>query len=142
ERGGITQFGTYFYETFRAEVANVLQGVDEIKRAQSATTREGANIMRLQAAKRLGGQMTSWGLTYALAKSLSELAFGDDEEERRNKRLLLPEFMRDQDFYPVGKDENGNVVLFNIARFDPIGPNTDIMRAIMHEGADAETIMG
>lgn len=140
ERGGITQFGTYFYEVFRSEIANAMQGVDELRKANSAKTSEGATIMRVQAAKRLAGQATSWALTAALAHYLSALAFGDDDEENKDRRALLPEYMRNQDFIPIGTDAKGNPVLFNWSRIDPIGPVTDIMRSIMHEGATPEQV--
>lgn len=140
ERGGITQFGTYFYEVFRSEIANTMQGVDELRKANSAKTPEGATIMRVQAAKRLAGQATSWALTAALAQALSVLAFGDDDETRKDLRALLPEYMRNQDFIPIGTDAKGDAVLFNWSRIDPIGPVTDIMRSVMHEGATPEQV--
>lgn len=140
ERSGFTQFGTYFYEVFRSEVANVKQAVLELGMAKNAPTPEAANIMRTQAVKRMGGQLLSWGLTAYAAQGLSSMVFGDDEEENKGLRALLPEYMRDQDFFNIGKNENGEQVLLNVSRIDPMGPMTDIMRSMMHEDGDAEDI--
>lgn len=136
ERLGITQFGTYFYEVFRSEIANVMQGVNELQRAKDAKTAAGKSAMALQGARRLAGQATSWFLTYQASKLASLAVFGDDEDENKAKRALLPEYLRDQDFVIVGKDAKGNPVLFNFARLDPIGPLTDIMRSALHQDSD------
>lgn len=140
ERGGITQFGTYFYEVFRSEISNFMMGLEELAVANNAETSEGRRIMAAQSAKRLSGQALAWGLTAALAKSLGEMAFGEDEEEESYLRALLPDFMQNQDFWPIGKDKDGNTVLFNVARLDPVGPITDIMRTMMQEDADLESV--
>lgn len=140
ERGGITQFGTYFYEVFRSEVANTLQGIDELRRANNAITPEGRNAMIMQGTKRLAGQATSWALTAAMAKYLSGQVFGDDDDENQDKRALLPEWLQNQDFIEMGTDAKGNKVLFNIARLDPIGPMTDIMRSALHEDVSADQV--
>lgn len=139
ERGGLTQFGTYFYEVFRSEISNAMQGIAEIKRGREANTPEGRNAMIAQGTKRLVGQATVWTLTGMLSNYLGGM-FGDDDDERKQKRALLPEYMRNQDFFTVGKDEKGNDVMFNVSRFDSAGPITDIMRSIMHEDASAEQV--
>lgn len=139
ERGGITQFGTYFAEVFRTEVANVRQGLDELKRAQSAPNAKAAAIMRAQAAKRLGGQLLAWTLTAAATKALGAATFGEDDEDKY-KRYLLPDYIRNQDFVVAGKDEKGAPVLFEWSRFDPAGPATDIMRRIMNDEVGAAEI--
>ena len=67
------------------------------------------------------------------------MTFGEDEDDRWAIRALLPEWAQNQDFIPVGKDENGNVVLFQWDRIDPMGPSTDLMRMVMNDrdvGAD------
>jgi hypothetical protein len=136
ERSGFTQFGPYFYEVFRSEIANTLQGLDEFQRSKQATTPEAKRVMQLQAAKRLGGQLTSWVLTAKAAQLLAQAGlevFGDDDDEKEAKKLL-PDYLQNQDMIVVGKDEKGNNVLFNISRLDPIGPATDIMRTIMNDG--------
>lgn len=140
ERGGITQFGTYFYETFRSELANLNQGLDELQRAIDAPNAKAANIMRMQAAKRIGGQITAWSLTSAVAQSLGAAVFGEDDEEAKALRSLMPEYLKNQDFLPIGKDEKGNVVMMDFSRLDPIGPNTDIMRMMMQGDATPENL--
>lgn len=137
ERTGFTMFGPYFYEVFRSEIANTLQGIDEFQRSKQATTPEAKRVMQLQAAKRLGGQATSWVLTAKAAQLLAQAGlemFGDDDDEKE-ARKLLPDYLRNQDMVVIGKDEKGDNVLFNISRLDPIGPATDIMRTIMNDGS-------
>ena len=74
-----------------------------------------------------------------VARFAAQLAFGEDEED---KRSLLTEWMQDQDFLPIGVDENGNMTLFQLSRVDPIGPVTDLMRAVINKDADLEAVMG
>lgn len=147
ERAGITQFGTYFYETFRVEVTNALQGIDELRRANAASTPEGKAIMRNQAIKRIGGQLTSWGLKYGVGRYLTEALFGDDEEERRDIRSLFPDYLQNQDFVPMGFTDMavGNrtmrvPVFMNASRIDPTGPSSDIMRTMLHEEVSPEKV--
>lgn len=140
ERGGITQFGTYFYETFRSEIANLNQGLNELQRSIDAPNAEAANVMRMQAAKRIGGQVTAWSLTAAAAQTLGAAVFGEDDEEAKALRSLMPEYLKNQDFMPIGKDEKGNIVMMDFSRLDPIGPNTDIMRMMMQGDATPENI--
>jgi hypothetical protein len=138
ERGGFTQFGTYFYEVFRSELGNVHQGLSELSRAKTAKTPAAAAAMAAQGVKRLGGQTATWAATYYMAKALGELAFGDDDDQWLRK--LLPEFMQNQDLLPIGEDEKGNVVFFNVSRIDPIGPMTDIMREAMQPDSNVEDL--
>lgn len=132
EKAGITQFGTYFYEVFRSQAANFAQGINEYNRARTAKTPEARNAMLLQAGKRIGGQVALWHLLGFASAALNSAVFGDDDEEAEKKRKLLAEYQRDQDFVKVGTDANGKPILFNVSRFDPIGPATDFMRTIMH----------
>lgn len=140
ERGGVTQFGTYFAEVFRSEIGNALQGVDEYRQALNAKTPEARNIMLGQATKRIGGQITSWTLAAYATRALARMTFGDDEEKEKKLRALLPEYLRNQDFVNMGKDENGKDVLFNISQLDPIGPATDIMRSMLNGEASPEEL--
>lgn len=131
ERGGITQFGTYLYEVFRTEVQNFGQGLEELARANSATTPEGRRLMTMQATRRVGGQLLAWALTAAVSRALAEITFGDDEEDKY-LRYLLPEFARGKDFVVAGKDKSGNNVMVEFSRLDPVGPATDIMRRMLN----------
>ena len=139
EAGGGTAYGVYFYEVFRTQVNNLRQAYTELKRASEATTYKGRLVMGMQGTKRLAGQAAFWyGMNY-VARAAAQLAFGDDEED---KRSLLPEWMQDQDFLPIGVDENGNMTLFQLSRVDPIGPITDLMRAVVNKDADLEAVAG
>lgn len=147
EQSGLTQFGTYFYETFRVEVTNAMQGIEELNRARHATTTEGRLVMGMQGTKRLAGQLTSWGLKGYLGHLLSKSLFGDDEEERRDTRSLFPDYLQNQDFVPMGFTDMpvGNrtmrvPVFMNASRIDPTGPSSDIMRSMLHEDASPSKI--
>lgn len=139
ERGGVTAFAPYVYETFRTEVSNVLQGFDELSAARNAPTPEAGRLMAGRAAKRILGQTAAWSLWASIAHSLAS-TFGEDDEERRGQRLGLPEYLRDQDFIKVGEAEKGKPILMNVSRFDPVGPVTDIMRAVIHNEGDIDAI--
>lgn len=138
ESKGFSAFGPYMHEVFRTQIAGVFQGISELQRAKTANTPEARSKMMLQGAKRLTGLATAWGTTGFVSSLLSGITFGEDDDENEAKRALLPEFNRDQDFVEVGKDAKGNPVLFNVARFDPIGPATDIMRSILQGGLDPD----
>lgn len=138
EANGFSAFGPYMHEVFRTQIAGVFQGISELQRAKTANTPEARNKMMLQGAKRLTGMATAWGMTGYASALLSGITFGEDDDENEAKRALLPEFNRDQDFVEVGKDAKGNPVMFNMARFDPIGPATDIMRSILQGGMDID----
>lgn len=135
ERGGLTNFGTYFWEVFRTEITNVQQGVDELRRAKTAPTPKAAAIMLAQGASRLTGQAAAWTAVTAASRMASQALFGDDEEEGA-LRALLPDFMRTQDFVKVGFDDKGDAVLWDFSRLDPQGPVTDIMRSALHGDPD------
>lgn len=139
ERGGITMFGTYFYEVFRTEVENARQGVAELVKANNAKTVKGKAIMGMQAAKRLGGQLTAWGLTYGASQMLADIAFGEEEDDWY-ARFLMPEFARAKDFIVAGKTKEGIPVLMDWSRFDPAGPASDIMRRIVNGNADPKEV--
>ena len=141
ERGGITQFGTYFYETFRSEIGNVVQAVNEIKKANEAETPEARNVMIRMAGKRLLGQGMAWAATGMIARALAQVAFGDDKDKEEKLRKLLPDYAQNQDYYPVGKDENGKPVLAQVSLFDPIGPVTDFLRQALNGEADPEKML-
>jgi hypothetical protein len=138
EAGGGTAYGVYFYEVFRTQVNNVLQGFTELLRANEANTYKGRLLMGSQAVKRLGGQTAFWLSAGYIARTAAEMVFGGEDEE--DKRSLLAEWMQDQDFLPVGYDENGNMTLFQWSRVDPIGPITDLMRAVINKDADLKEV--
>lgn len=140
ERGGVTQFGTYFAEVFRSEIGNALEGVEEYRQALNAKTPEARNIMLFQATKRIGGQTAAWSMAAYATRALAQMTFGDDEEKEDKLRALLPEYLRNQDFVSMGKDENNEDVMFNMSQLDPIGPATDIMRNMLNGEASPEEL--
>lgn len=141
ERLGLTQFMTYFYETFRTQVNNAKQGVKELQRAKEAPTPEAARIMAAQGTKRLMGQLTYWAAVGTLARAAAHAVFGDDEEKERKLRALLPDYMQNQDFVHLGNDKDGDPVLFNFSRIDPYGPMSDVVRTALNTEASPEKLM-
>lgn len=140
EAAGFSSFGPYMHEVVRTQFANVAQGLSEYQRAKNANTPEARNAMLLQATKRISGQMAVWAGTGLMSAFLSGVTFGDDDDENEAKRALLPEYAQDQDFFEIGKDAKGNPVLFNVSRFDPFGPMTDIMRSMLQGGVEVEQL--
>lgn len=140
EQRGFSAFGPYMNEVFRTQITNVLQGLSEIQRAKNANTPEARNIMLRQGVGRVAGQLATIGMWSYISSLLGGMTFGDDEEEAKAKRALLPDYLRDQDFAEVGKDSNGMPVLFNISRFDPVGPVTDFIRSAMHDQNSIEVL--
>jgi hypothetical protein len=141
ERLGLTQFMTYFYETFRTQVNNFRQGVNELQRAKEAPTPEAARIMAAQGTKRLMGQMTYWTAVGMLARAAAHAVFGEDDDKERKLRALLPDYMQNQDFVQVGTDKDGDPILFNFSRIDPYGPMSDMLRTALNTEASTEKLM-
>lgn len=130
EKAGLTRFGPYMYEVWRSQIANVGQAFAELQMAKNAPTPEASRIMAMQGAKRLIGQLGMWGMLSA-GSVLSAQALGDDDavEALRN---ALPDFIKDQDFVPLGRTEDGRAVLWNWSRMDSVGPITDVMRTAVN----------
>lgn len=133
ERQGLTAFGPYFYEVFRSQIGNALQGLGEIASSVKADTPAAAAQKLWRGSTRLSGQATYWSLAAGLTSALASIMFGDDDDEW-DKRSLFPEYLQNQDFYPVGLDKNGKPIYFAVSRIDAIGPITDIMRQAMSGG--------
>lgn len=133
ERQGLTAFGPYFYEVFRSQIGNALQGLGEIASSAKADTPAAAAQKLWRGSTRLSGQATYWSLAAGLTSALASIMFGDDDDEW-DKRSLFPEYLQNQDFYPVGLDKNGKPIYFAVSRIDAIGPITDIMRQAMSGG--------
>lgn len=140
ESKGFSAFGPYMHEVFRTQIAGVFQGLGEIQRAGEAKTPEARNVMLLQGTKRLTGTAVAWGMIGAASQLLSGITFGEDDDENEAKRALLPEYLQDQDFVEVGKDSKGNPIMFNVSRFDPIGPATDLMRGVLQGGIEPDKL--
>ena len=142
ESRGLSSFGPYMAEVFRTQVTNILQGIGEIQRAKQATTPEGARIMRMRGGMRVAGQLATYGVVTSAAHMLANAAFGDDDEREKYLRSLLHEYLRDQDFGVIGTDENGYPVFWQLSRFDPVGPATDLIRAVINgDDVGAEDVL-
>src|SRR5690606_37263 len=53
----------------------------------------------------------------------------------------LPEYIREQVFIKGGKDDKGNIVYWDISRVDPIGPITDLMRAVNQSDVELRDVL-
>jgi hypothetical protein len=125
ERAGFSQFGPYLYEAHRATLANVYVGVRDLYRAATLTNPKAKALATAHGTARIVGAMGYMGAAYAASQFLAGM-WGDDEED---KRALLPEYARNMDFVPVGKDKDGYPILFAMSNVDPVGPLTDLLRA-------------
>lgn len=133
ERGGITHFGTYFYEVFRSQIHNAARGAWELSAGVAAASTPAAKAHMLKrGTTRLAGQAAVWAFFNQASQYLNDMLFGEDDEELRAKRSVLPDFMQNQDLYPFGIGKDGKPVYYGMSRIDPIGPITDIMRESMH----------
>lgn len=140
EKVGLSNFGVFFYEVFRSQMNNLKQGFKELARAKSTENPKAAAIMAAQGSRRLLGQLTTWAMLGAVSRMAARIAFGDDEDKERKLRALLPDYMQNQDFIPLGKDNEGRDVLFQLSRIDPAGPMTDIMRSALNNDADLNAL--
>lgn len=125
ERGGITQYGPYLYEAHRVVVANLYQGVLEMKRANDLEKPAAKAKMAARGLARITGTAGVLAMLGALSHFAAGM-WGDDEEDRR---ALLPEYARVMDFLPVGKDSEGRPIIYGVSNADPLGPITDLYRA-------------
>lgn len=134
ERGAITNFGTYFYETFRSQLGNTRQGIKEMTvDAANASTPAAKAEKVWRGTKRLSGQAAFWTAASMITSYLSSIMFGNDDDEW-DKRSIFPDYMQNQDLYTVGVDEHGNPIQFAVSRIDAYGPMTDIMRQVQAGG--------
>lgn len=126
ERGGISMFGAYMYDTFRVQLTNLAQGVADVRRAADMPNTRSKVRATTRGLSRIGGQLAYWGMFYALSKSLGSM-FGDDEDKKREVGLY--DGMTYEDYVNVGIGEDGKARLFRFSDFDPLGPALNLMRA-------------
>lgn len=126
ERGGVSMFGAYMYDTFRVQLTNLAQGVSEIRRAADMPNAKSRARALERGMHRLGGQAAYYTLFYGLSKSLAGI-FGDDEDKKREVGLY--DGMTYEDYVNVGIGEDGKARLFRFSDFDPLGPALNLMRA-------------
>ena len=126
ERGGITMFGAYMYDTFRVQITNMLQGAADIRRAADMPNAKSKARAAAKGMSRLGGQAGYLAMWYALSQSLAGI-FGDDEDKKREVGLY--DGMQYDDYVNVGIGEDGKARLFRFSDFDPLGPSVNLMRA-------------
>ena len=126
ERGGITMFGAYMYDTFRVQITNMLQGAADIRRAADMPNAKSKARAAAKGMSRLGGQAGYLAMWYALSQSLAGI-FGDDEDKKREVGLY--DGMQYDDYVNVGFGEDGKARLFRFSDFDPLGPAVNLMRA-------------
>ena len=137
ERGGISMFGAYMYDTFRVQLTNMAQGVAEIQRARTLPTRKAQDRAVRRGTARILGQTAYWTAFYTLSSMLGSM-FGDDEDKKREVGLY--DGMQHEDYINVGIGEDGKARLFRFSDFDALGPALNVMRAA-RAGGKAEDIM-
>lgn len=144
ERTGLTMFGVYFFETYRAWAANVLEGLKDIhtgvKMKDPAWTAHGAKRVAGAGAalySTLGLQKAYYGAVGALgiagAQALGEglsAVFGDDEEEKLVQRAL-GEMYDGKVLVYVGRTSEGYPYFTELSRLDPNDPVAAPVRLAM-----------
>lgn len=136
ERGGISMFGAYMYDTFRVQLTNMAQGVADVRRAADMPNAKSKARATARGMSRIGGQLAYWGMFYALSKSLGSM-FGEDEDKKREVGLY--DGMTYEDYINVGIGEDGKARLFRFSDFDPLGPALNLMRAA-RAGGEVEDV--
>ena len=139
EKSGLTYIMPYIYETFRAPIGSFAIGLQDMVRANSAKTEEGASILRKHATKRMLGAALSMGimqslLYFAVKQAAQALGQSTEEEDEwiENLKVLLPEFRQQSEYLYLGRD-NGKPVLLEMSRFDPLGPASEFYKSLITE---------
>lgn len=143
EKSGLTYIMPYIYETFRAPVGSFMLGLQDMARANKATTSEGKAILQKHAVKRMMGSVLSMGIMqsalYFAAQQVAEALGQSDEEEEEwleNLKVLLPDFRQQSKYLYLGR-RDGKPVLLEMSRFDPLGPASEFYRSLITEPENA-----
>lgn len=129
-------FLTYKSETVRAATSSFIVAYQDFKKATKAKTPEGRLLATAQGSKRLIGTLAvTGGVIAATMKVLG----AEDEEEKKKRALDFP-WMQHAIMAKLGIDAEGNEVMFNLSRLDPLGPLNETVIAIANakEGETAE----
>lgn len=132
-------FLTYKSETVRAASSSFIVAYQDFKKATEAKTPEGRMLATAQGSKRLFGTLAvTGGLIGATMKALG----GEDEEEKKKRALDFP-WMQHAIMAKLGIDKDGNEVMFNLSRLDPLGPLNETIIAVANakEGETAEAFV-
>lgn len=119
-------FLTYKTETVRATATSFIQAYQDFKTAAEATNPEAKALAFAQGTKRMVG--TSAVLAAWIGGTLAALD-SEDEDEKKKRELDYP-WMKNVIQIKLGKDKNGNDIILNFNRFDPLGPQNEFMTAI------------
>ena len=130
ERLGFTRFAPYLYETHRIMVTNLIQGVNEaFVRPASLTTPKAKALSVQRGLSRLAGQGAYWYLVNTVT-SIAAAQWAEDDEQEEDIRALLNPDMRNEDYVLLGLDKANKPVMYQVSRFDALGPSTNIIRAV------------
>lgn len=121
----IFMFLTYKTEVVRASVASYMQAIADLKASANAKSPEAKKLAAAQGMKRAIG--TTVVIGSVIAGTLAKLASEDDDEKKKRK-LDFP-WMQNALMMKLGKDKDGNEVMWNLSRVDPLGPLNEMIVA-------------
>lgn len=145
EKSGVMYIAPYVYETIRAPIAGIYMGLADIAEARKLSNPKARALMAAHGAKRtLGSLLVLGGLQQGayMAMKLAAQALGayDEEDEETIEAIklgFLPEYKKEGFFVPAGRSEDGKLVLFEMSRFDPFGPASEMYQKMLSaEGPD------
>lgn len=138
EKAGITYILPYIYESFRAPFGSILVGLEDIQMARTAKTPKGKALMVASGAKRMVGAMMVMGLAQQMLYTMAKALTDEDEDFLDKLKPFLPEYKQFSDFLYMGRDANGDPVLFEFSRLDPFGPATEFYAMAIRGAEPAE----
>ena len=160
ERSGFTRFLPYFIETHRSQIASLVVAAKDMKDAISDRNNgydEASKLLMNRGFTRFTGTMTTLlfnqfiirsalriGSTGAFLGALGGVGFalyglmsGDDEEEKKKQAIVdmlrpaMPLDKQGKDYSYFGKDEEGNHILVERDRINPVDPFTAPVKSLL-----------
>lgn len=125
-------FMTFFSETVRAPFTTIYDGVRQVSDASKAANPKHKAVLQRQGMQKIVGGLSMVAATNLLlqgvARAIGE-GFGDDED----KKSALPEDMRRnvEDLIILGKDENGNELIYDTSKLNTYELAMDIVAHVL-----------
>lgn len=132
-------FLTYKSETVRAAAGSFTVAYKDFEKAAKAKTPEGRKLATAQGMKRLTGTLA---VTAGVIAATIQALGSEDEDEKKKRALDFP-WMQNAVMARLGMDKDGNEVMMNLSRLDPLGPLNEALVSIYEapEGQTAEAAM-
>lgn len=144
EKSGLTYIMPYIYETFRAPIGSLFVGLQQMNEATKANNKEAAQFLMFHGAKRATGAVMAMGILQtamfaAIQAAGKALGWMDEDEEEwvEDLKALVGDHKKFSDFLYMGDNDEGEPVLAEFSRLDPMGPATEFYRMLL-SGPDAQ----